>query len=321
MKLHHAGILASAIFCLSTALGAPATHPGNDPGFMILPDGRDLRAVSVKGARLVPSKGGGGNFTASHQTAYVKLKAETKSVANHKVQWVLMDLDSHQVIDQSMSAKMKIFGASTSKIFVAGALMDKQQGQMSKAQLQLMADMLVVSSNTAWVELQRQVGGGNDDKGREYIHGFTQRMGYERMRGFQGWWGKLHGNELTAAETADFLYDTYHGHYPGAVSVWKVMYTCRTGISRARKYLPADVYVGGKTGTYDGDTVDPETGKDKDSNGKQYIVHVRNHALIFNAGGKQYGLAILANNNSDEQVAVLAGGLFREYTRHRFKDR
>lgn len=85
------------------------------------------------------------------------------------------------------------------------------------------------------------------------------------------------------------------------------MHACRTGASRGRKYMPSSLYVGGKTGTYDGSTENPETGKN-------YNVAIRNHVLIFNVLGRQYGLVVLANTGSDESAALLAGGLLREYT-------
>lgn len=283
------------------------SNPVSDPNFLVLPDGKSLASVKVSGVPLSLTRGTGTVFSAASQAAYQKLKAETQSPGDHPVQWVLMDLDSHQIVDQSVNVDRKQFGASVSKVFVAGTLMDKQAGKLSANQLQLMADMLVISSNPAWVELQSQIGDGNADRGREINYNFTQRMGYSRTRGFQGTWGTMHGNELTVKELGEYLYDTYQGRYPGAEVVWKVMHTGRTGVSRAKKYIPTNVYVGGKTGTYDGDTVDPETGA-------PIIVHVRHQVLTFNVKGREFGLAILANTASDESAALLAGGILREYT-------
>ena len=284
------------------------SNPNNDPRFTVLPDGTDLKSVKVSGSALSLTLGSGGAFTEALQARYAALKQDTKTNPAAKTQWVLIDLDANTVVDQSLNVDRKQFGASVSKIFVAGTLMDKQQGKFTnKKQLQLMADMLVVSSNTAWVELQKQIGDGDSDRGREANHKFTQRMGYEKTRGWQGNWGTIHGNELTAKELAAFLHDTYQGRYPGAEVVWKVMHTSRTGAARAKKYLPADLYVGGKTGTYDGDTVDGETGA-------PIIVHVRHQVLVFNVKGREFGLAILADTGSDETAALLAGGILREYT-------
>jgi hypothetical protein len=35
--------------------------------------------------------------------------------------------------------------------------------------------------------------------------------------------------------------------------------------------------------------------------------------MIFNIGGTQYGLSILSNRGNDRDVAIMAGGLVREF--------
>lgn len=282
------------------------TNPATDADFGTLPGGQKLSSISVSGTRLSLTKGTGTSFTATRKQEYLALRSATESDPNHKVQWALMDLDEHRVLAKSASSYKKLFGASSSKIYVGATLLDKQNGALTSSQLQLMANMLVVSSNEAWTNLQAQIGDGNSDKGRETIHGFTQRMGYIQTRGYQGYWGKTHGNELVPDEAVEMLYDTYRGAYPGAITLWKLMHTCRTGASRGLKYIPSNIYVGGKTGTYDGPTENPATGA-------SYNVAIRNHLLVFYANGRQYGLAILSNSGSDESAALLAGGLIRDF--------
>ncbi len=304
-------ILAGSVLFLLTSMtqtgwAVMPTNPVTDSDFTRLPNGTKLSEIRVSGSRLSLAKGSGNSFSSSKQKAYEKLKQATKDQTNHKVQWVFMDLDANRVIDQSLSADRAMFGASTSKIFVGAALLDRKGGNISKSQLQLMADMLVVSSNTAWTNLQKQIGDGSADKGRERIYNFTQRMGYEKTMGFQGYWGDVHGNELTASELGEFMHDLYKGNFPGAETEWKIMHACRTGASRGRKYLPKSLYVGGKTGTYRGSTEDAETGRST-------TVNVKNHVLTFHSEGRQYALAVLANDGSDESAALLAGGLYREY--------
>lgn len=286
--------------------GATNSSPSLDAQFMTLPNGVKLSNIAVSGSKLSPTRGSGNVFTSTVKANYQDLKKATQTDPNHKVQWTLMDLSSHKVIAKSLSSNRKLFGASSSKIYVASTLVDKQKGVLSDSQLQLMAEMQVVSSNTAWVELQTQIGDGDANKGRERIYNFTQRMGYKNTRGFQGTWGSMHGNELIPDEAVETLYDIYRNNFSGAAIVWKLMHTCRTGASRGLKYIPANIYVGGKTGTYDGPTENPETGG-------TYNVAVRNHLLVFYVGGRQYGLAILSNSGSDESAALLAGGLIREY--------
>lgn len=282
------------------------SNPVNDRNFTKMPDGRDLSVISVSGSKLSLTKGTGTAFTDARKQEYMKLKSATQTDPDHNVQWVLMDLDSHKVLDKSLSSNRKLFGASSSKVYVAATLLDQQNGTLTSSQLQLMANMLVVSSNEAWTTLQSQIGGGNSDKGRQAIQAFTAKMGYAQTRGFQGYLGKVHGNELVPDEAVEMLYDIYTSAFPGAALQWKLMHTCRTGASRGLKYIPKTIYVGGKTGTYDGPTENPDTGK-------SYEVAVRNHLMVFNAGGREYGLAVLANSGSDESAALLAGGLIREY--------
>lgn len=308
---------AAILLSIACAPAAPlADNPisMDDPDFLTLPDGSKITDIAVKGVKLSLTRGQGAVFNSTAEANYRRLKAATQSDRGHKVQWAFMDLDRHVMVAQSASAERKVFGASSSKIYVGATLLNKQNGEFTtKKQIQQMADMIVVSSNTAWVDLQSQIGNGVPDKGRELIHQFTQGLGYEKTRAFQGWWGSVHGNELVATEIVEFLHDTYKQKYVGSDVLWKFMHTCRTGATRGLKYIPTNIYVGGKTGTYDGATVDPETGSAKNPDGSNYSVRIRNHVLIFNVNGKQYGLAILANDGSDESVALLAGGLLREY--------
>lgn len=285
----------------SPALGSPET----DLNFATLPNGKKLTSLKVNGVALRLISGTGNSMSNSKYQEYLNLRKASETQANHAVQWSLAHLETGEIIARSASAHKKYFGASSSKIFVGAALLDKHKGSISNSQLQQMADMIVVSSNTAWTNMQKDIGDGNANKGRERIHQFTQRMGYELTRGFQGYWGSIHGNELVPDETAEMLFDTYHNHYPGAETLWKMMYTCRTGANRGLKYIPKSIYVGGKTGTYSGPTENPETGR-------SHNVNMKNHVMTFNIAGSQYGLVIFANNGSDESVAVLAGGLVKD---------
>lgn len=278
--------------------------PTDDPNFLKLNDGTDLKKVKVSGAALSLSHGTGRTFGSTQTQAFEKMYQDSLTKPGFSVQWALMDLDTGKMIEQSLEAKRRMFGASVAKVYVAAGILDKQIGTLSKSQLQQMADMLVISSNTAWTDLQKQIGNGDSNRGREYIQNFTQRMGYPETRGFQGSWGKIHGNELVASELVALLHDLYWDRIAGGSTQWKIMHTCRTGAQRGRKYLPSSLVVGGKTGTYDGPT---------QLDGKAVQVKVRNHLLILNYLGHQYGLAILANTGSDESAAVMAGGLFRRH--------
>jgi hypothetical protein len=255
---------------------------------------------------LVRIKGEGKDFGEEQRRRYCRLKQA------RKIQWVLNDLETGKIISRSNNADECYFGASVAKLFVAAALLNKQNGQFDPNQLALLVRMIVVSSNSAWKELQRQTGDdGTDDSGRRAVDAFVRLMGYTDTKGFQGWWQKkdgtrIHGNELNTAELAKFLYDTYHRHYPGAEVLWEIMQATTTGRHRINKYTPKTIFVGGKTGTYDGPNVSPATVKHKS-------IRARNHVATLKIGNDIYGLSILSNTGSGEDVAVLSGGLMREF--------
>lgn len=305
-------IFAALLWWTPYAWSVMPSNPDSDPNFILLPDGSKLTDIKVNGTKLFLSQGTGEPWGPAQEAKYLALKLATQTDPDHAVQWVLMNLDNHQVLQRSYNAGRRIFGASVAKVFTAGALLDKQGGQLKAQQRQLMADMIVVSSNTAWVELQNQIGNGVPDAGRAGIQDFIARLGYQNTRGYAGTLNGVHGNELNAEELADYMSDIYHARFSGAELQWKLMHTGRTGVSRARKYIPKLVYVGGKTGTYDGPSVDPDTGRSKNPDGSDYIVNVRNHILAFVKNGHQYGVAVLARSKSEEMAALLAGGLYRE---------
>lgn len=280
----------------------------DDDHFFTLKTGTDLRVFGGPEVSklLVRKRGGGAFFRQKQKKQYCRLK---KSDA---VQWSLTDLETGKIISSSPNAGQVFFGASASKIFVAAALLDKQNGEVSKQQLILMTRMIVRSNNHAWKELQRQVGkDGSDDSGRQAVHSFIQRMGYKNLRAFQGWMtrpdgSRLHGNELNSLAVARFLYDTYHNRYPGAEILWKIMHATRTGAKKINKYTPRSVYIAGKTGTYHGPNESKETVK-------HAAIKARNHVAVITIDGKEYSLIVLSNTGKDEDVAVLGGGLMREY--------
>lgn len=282
-------------------------------GFLILEDETNLRNVNVRGSGLRISTGAGRSWTSSVQTRYQRLKTNSQTTLKYPFQWTLVNLSDECVISESASPNMRIFGASVSKIFVGATLLDKQDGHLSSSQLQLMADMIVVSDNNAWAALQKEAGNGSDTRGQQTVHQFTQGMGYLNTRGFRGTWNGMHGNELSVGDLGKFLADTYQNRYPGAETLWKLMYTGRTGDAKAKKYIPASWMLGGKTGTYAGPTIDPETGRSTNPDGSTYTVDVQHHVIVFKHQSNVYGLAILGNTGSEEDVAAMAGGIIRDH--------
>lgn len=296
-----------------TSFARMPSFPEGDSDFLILPDESQLSDITVNGAPLSLTRGTGEDFGINQQCKYAVLKAATLLAPDHPVQWTLMNLDTHQILQQSRNAQRRIYGASVAKIFTAGALLNKQAGGLSSSkQKQLMADMLVISSNSAWMELQRQIGDGDANLGRQRTQEFTDALGYKNTRPYAGYWDDRHGNELNAQELAEYLYDTYRAHYPGAEYVWKLLYTSRAGDPGAMLYFPQNLFIGGKAGVYDGPTSNPDTGSSTNPDGSNYTVAVRNHIIVFHKDGHEYALTILANTGTFEDAELLAGGLFRE---------
>jgi hypothetical protein len=299
----------SMIFFFPLQMHSSESVQITDDAFFTLDNGINLRESGGKYVARVLTrvKGKGKNFGQRQRQRYCTLKTSFE-----QIQWVLNDLETGEIISKSGNAGESYFGASSSKLFVAAALLDKQDGTLSKEQLRLMVKMIVVSGNRAWKELQRQVGeDGTNDSGREAINAFVEQRGYTTTRGFQGWWKKkdgtkVHGNELNTMELSRFLFDTYHRNYKGAEVLWKIMHATTTGSKKIDKYTPKNVYIGGKTGTYHGPNESPETIKHK-------AIKAHNHAAVLNVNNKYYGISVLSNTGNDEDVAVLAGGLIREY--------
>ncbi len=216
------------------------------------------------------------------------------------------------MISRSDNAEQLYFGASIAKVFVAAALLDKQKGELTRDQLRDMVKMIVISDNPTWRSLQRETGDdGTDETGRAAVQAFVERMGYPTIQGFQGWMEKKdgsreHGNELNTIEIASFLFDTYHRKYLGADVLWEIMRATKTHTTKIGKYTPEHIYLGGKTGTYSGPNESPETVHFK-------RIKARNHAAILMTEEGKYGISVLANTGNNEDVAVLGGGLMREY--------
>ncbi len=315
MKRSHTGSRVVWLVLLAL-LAVPAGHVrADDIGqvdgtFFTLDNGIDLREMADKETRklLKRVRGEGEAFGDVQWKRYCKLKRDSVPI-----QWVVNKLETGEVISRSANAEQLFFGASVSKLFVAAALLDKQEGRFTRKQLRQLAFMIVVSDNVTWLDLQRQAGeDGSSDSGRAAVQAFVRRMGYRTIKGFQGWKGRRegvrgeHGNELNALELSQFLFDTYHRNYRGADVLWQIMQATKTGDRKIDKYTPATIYLAGKTGTYSGPNEAPDT------------VHLptikaRNHAAVLMLGDGHYGISVLSNTGDNEDVAVLAGGLMREF--------
>lgn len=303
------GLILLALTALPGATTLADDVSGEEEIVFVTDNGRDLREMADTRTRglLKQARGVGAKFGATQKARYCNLKSN-----GAPVQWVVNDLDTGEVIARSANAEQLYFGASVSKVFVAAAFLDKHKGEFTKQQLRELVRMIVVSDNPAWKSLQRQTGeDGSNYAGRVAVQAFVQRMGYPTIKGFQGWMKhkdgtREHGNELNTLELSRFLFDTYQRRYYGADVLWEIMRATRTGRGKIGKYTPRSLYLGGKTGTYSGPNESPETIRHP-------AIKARNHAVVLFSEDGNYGISVLANTGSSEDVAILGGGLMREY--------
>lgn len=271
-----------------------------------LPSGEPLSSLKVRGKPLALVSGRGLPFGKQQAARYGVLKEKGLSQSLAPIQWCLMDLDQDKILSRSKDAHLNMYGASVSKIYIGAALLHQQKGKLSRGQLQSLADMVVVSSNTAWAKLQRDLGDGNDGKGQLRAWQFSKALGHQKSIPFRGWHGTIHGNEVNPIEMTQLLSDTYWQRYDGAELLWPIMFATRTGDQKGAKYLPSQWLIGGKTGTYQGPTAHALTGK-------TYHARVAHHSLIIKTSDQTFGLTVMTDGLSSEDVAIMAYGLAKEH--------
>lgn len=235
-----------------------------------------LRSLRVRGLPLVSAFGAGQKFGAAEEAAFERLSTR------RAVSWIVTELSTGAVVAQSKDADGLYYGASVTKIFVAAAALARHQGPVPRDELQMAAEMIAVSDNPSWKRLQKIVG-------QDAVQAFAEELGVKKSRVFDGWRGREHGNDVTAGDIALFLSATYREAYPHARTIWALMHAIRTGQTRGHAYLPPILVVGGKTGSWRS---------------------VRHHALAFESGGRAWGIVVLTENASEDDVARLVGGLY-----------
>ena len=147
---------------------------------------KNLSNFTVNGKKLIISKGKGEVFTAQHRSLYENLRAQGKANSYFPFQWKLVNLSTGETIDQSKAIDKVFYGASSTKIMVGAAFLQKESDPFSSIYFQDLLNMIVVSSNTSWKVIQKAIGDGSTEQGRLFIHNFTKSLGLERTRGFWG---------------------------------------------------------------------------------------------------------------------------------------
>lgn len=266
-----------------------------DPNFFTLSNGvnlKDFDHVSHYPNLLTTKTGLGIEFGSTQEKDYQKWK-------KHKqVHWVVINIDTNEILDKSKNASENLYGASISKAIVAAAALDKQGGMFKSAsQWQDMFLLLVESKNNPYWDRVQNLAGGISG-----VNEFTKKMGYTTMRAAHVASTDGHGadNKVSALELSMFYHDLFHEGFAGTEPLFKVMSACNTGrespTRKGPKYIPKAIYLGGKTGT-----VSPS---DHDSR-------------FFVVNGVRYAIIVLSevseSTDRAELVATTFGGLFREY--------
>jgi beta-lactamase class A len=243
--------------------------------FFVLADGTDLTDFDSEGS-LQRRVGSDTPFTSSHQATYEQLKTDAR------LRWIVRDLGAaDRYIAKSDNAHENLYGASVSKALVLAALLWSRDGALDGATWDQGIRLITRSDNSVWTPLEDKAGGANG------VQAFVDEMGYENTIGY-----RRSGNQINALELSDFLYDVHHQRFAGAEGLYKLMSACRTGSTRARKYLPSQVVMGGKTGSW-----------------KQWAHDMR----FLEIDGRRYAVIVLSEAGDSEKVAVMFGGLVREY--------
>lgn len=185
------------------------------------------------------------------------------------------NLETGEVIQPSNGTVF--YGASIVKIYVAAAFLE--QGNLTRSEKRLVHDMITVSSNSAWRMVEKRVG-------KTKLKRFTKRRRYKNTLAY-----RVKGNRINCNDVMKFLHDTYWNNYTGSESLWETMSKVRTGFKRGRKYLPNDLIVREKTGTW-----------------KSY----RHHILSFKKNGTQYGVCVLTQGKSNEWIAEKLKNIYKE---------
>ena len=277
---------------------------------------RDLSSFYVNNKKLKISKGKGDPVPEGWEIKYKKLKNQGITKADFPFQWGLIDLTSGKVLSKSLTPRKLFYGASTTKIMVGSAFLQKVENPYSSKYFQDLLKMIVVSSNPSWRTVQYAAGGGNMEQGRLEVHSFTQNLGLERTRAFWGYsstMNGLHGNEINVEEFIDFMQQLYRGEFYGSEMIFKIMLAGQKGYDMSKRFLPKTVLIANKGGRYDGPTTNPDTGSRTNPDGSKFKVRVRHQALFLRDKQKDYLMVIFSDLGKEIDLSIMAYGLYHEY--------
>jgi len=248
---------------------------GNDKDFFTNSEGKNLYELGKKvGITMSRNKGLGGAFS---KDVYESNKE------NQKVSWAVYDISNEKLLASSKNASTNVYGASVPKICVASATFDKNDGELPKdSDYEKVIKLLVKSDNEVWTYLQDLAGG------KDAVNSWSKKMGYTMQPARNG------GNNANAIDMCKFFNDVCRNNFKGAENIFKISSSCQTSSGRSKKCIPKDVFMGGKTGTYE------------DSN---------NDCCWLQKGDKFYSICVLTQlgSNGSNVIAQIFRGLYNDY--------
>jgi len=248
---------------------------GNDNDFFTNSEGKNLYELGKKvGITMSRNKGLGGAFS---KDVYESNKE------NQKVSWAVYDISNEKLLASSKNASTNVYGASVPKICVASATFDKNDGELPKdSDYEKVIKLLVKSDNEVWTYLQDLAGG------KDAVNSWSKKMGYTMQPARNG------GNNANAIDMCKFFNDVCRNNFKGAENIFKISSSCQTSSGRSKKCIPKDVFMGGKTGTYE------------DSN---------NDCCWLQKGDKFYSICVLTQlgSNGSNVIAQIFRGLYNDY--------
>ena len=157
---------------------------------------------------------------------------------NPKVYWAIYDITNDRLIDSSKNASVNIYGASVPKVVVASAALDNNYGDFSSSDYEKLIKLLVKSDNDVWTPIQNLAGGADE------VNQWAKKMGYTTKP------ARGNVNNSNAIDMCKFWRDVCRNNFKGAEAIFTISSSCQTNSSRGLKYMPSNVYMGNKTGTY-----------------------------------------------------------------------
>jgi len=271
-------LTAGLVYKLLTSAGKKTKSSSwlSDTDYFTTSKGVNLASIA-KAAGITLTKNKGLNVSGYSDSKYKSAKQ------NQKVYWAVYDIDNEKLVASSSNARKNVYGASVPKILVASAAIDLNGGGFeSNKDYDYLIKLLVKSNNDVWTPMQNKAGGADAVNNWAAVRGYGMQPARSK------------GNNANAVGMCEFYKDVCKNKFQGAEVIFKVSNSCQTSSSRSRKYMPSDVFMGGKTGTY----------------------QTSNHDCCWiSKAGKLYSICVLTElgSSGSETIAQMFRGLYNEY--------